>query len=157
MDAGRPRFEADSRERDELAARFFEALREGEVNSLRDLLASDVVMVGDGGGKAPQFPRAIIGAENVTRVLASFHPLLAQIILTFETHDLNGQPGAIVRDREGKVLYTLTLDVIDGRIQTIRTVGNPDKLRHMGPVGMLGRWPARWTRLGAEARTDTTS
>ena len=135
MDAGRPRFEADSRERDELAARFFEALREGEVDSLRDLLASDVVMVGDGGGKAPQFSRAIIGAENVTRVLASIHPLLAQINLTFETHDLNGQPGAIVRDREGRVLYTLTLDVVDGRIQTIRSVGNPDKLRHVGPVG----------------------
>jgi RNA polymerase sigma-70 factor (ECF subfamily) len=135
MDAGRPRFEADSRERDELAARFFEALREGNVNSLRDLLAADVQMVGDGGGKAPQFAKAIIGAENVARVLAAIHPLLAQINLNFETHNLNGQPGAIIRDREGRVLYTLTLDVIDGRIQTIRSVGNPDKLRHMGPVG----------------------
>ena len=58
MDAGRPRFEADSREREQLAARFFDALREGDVDGLRELLAADVQMVGDGGGKAPQFARA---------------------------------------------------------------------------------------------------
>jgi RNA polymerase sigma-70 factor (ECF subfamily) len=46
---------------------------------------------------------------------------------------VNGQPGAIVRDREGKVLNTLTLDVLGGRIQTIRAVSNPDKLAHVGP------------------------
>ena len=55
MDAGRPRFEADRREREELAARFFDALREGDVDGLRELLAADVQMVGDGGGKAPQW------------------------------------------------------------------------------------------------------
>jgi RNA polymerase sigma-70 factor (ECF subfamily) len=53
MDAGRPRFEADRREREELAERFFDAFREGDVDRLRGLLAADVHMVGDGGGKAP--------------------------------------------------------------------------------------------------------
>ncbi len=47
---------------------------------------------------------------------------------------MNGQPGAIFRDRDNKVLTTWTLDVLDGRIQTIRTVQNPDKLGHVGPV-----------------------
>ena len=47
---------------------------------------------------------------------------------------MNGQPGAILRDRDGKVAGTLTLDVLGGRIQTIRAVVNPDKLGHVGPV-----------------------
>jgi RNA polymerase sigma-70 factor (ECF subfamily) len=47
---------------------------------------------------------------------------------------VNGQPGAILRDRDGKLVGTLTLDVLDGRIQAIRSVVNPDKLEHLGPV-----------------------
>ena len=134
MDAGRPRFEADRREREKLAARFFDALREGDIDGLREVLAADVQMVGDGGGKAPQLARSIIGADNVARVLASIFPWLVRIDVTVQPHQVNGQPGAIFRDRDGKVLYTLALDVLDGQIQTIRSVSNPDKLRHVGPV-----------------------
>jgi RNA polymerase sigma-70 factor (ECF subfamily) len=134
MDAGRPRFEADRRERDELAARFFDALAEGDVEGLRELLAADASLVGDGGGKAPQLARSIIGAGHVARVLTSIFPWLVRIEVTLEPHEVNGQPGAIFRDRDGKVLYTVTLDVLDGQIQTIRSVSNPDKLRHLGPV-----------------------
>ena len=134
MDAGRPRFEADRREREKLAARFFGALREGNVDSLRELLAADVQLVGDGGGKAPQLARSIIGAGKVARVLASTFPRLVSIEVTLEPREVNGQPGAIFRDRDGKVLYTIALDMLDGRIQTIRSVSNPDKLKHLGPV-----------------------
>jgi RNA polymerase sigma-70 factor (ECF subfamily) len=133
MDAGRPRFEADRRERETLAARFFDALREGDVDGLRELLAVDVQMVGDSGGKAPEWA-GIIGAENVARVLASTIPWFVRIEGTLEPHEVNGHPGAIFRDRHNKVLNTWTLDVLDGRIQTIRTVLNPDKLKHLGPV-----------------------
>ncbi|WP_440102297.1 RNA polymerase sigma-70 factor [Streptosporangium sp. H16] len=134
MEAGRPRFEAVREEREELASRFFDALREGDVAGLRDLLAADVSMVGDGGGKAPQLARAVVGAENVARLLASVFPRLARVDVTFEPHEVNGEPGAIFRDRDGRVLHTLALDVLDGRIQTIRSVINPDKLGHVGPV-----------------------
>jgi RNA polymerase sigma-70 factor, ECF subfamily len=134
MDAGRPRFEADRREREELAARFFDALREGDVEGLRGLLAADVQVIGDSGGKAPQLGRTIIGADKVARLLASYFPRLVSIDVTIEPHEVNGQPGAIFRDRDGKVLNTLVLDVLDGRIQMIRSVVNPDKLRHVGPV-----------------------
>ena len=134
MDAGRPRFDADRREREELAARFFGALAEGDVDGLRELLAADVQLVGDAGGKAPALPRSIIGAEKVARVLASVFPRLVRIDVTLEPHQVNGQPGAIFRDRDNRVLLTVTLDVLDGQIQTIRSVSNPDKLGHVGPV-----------------------
>jgi RNA polymerase sigma-70 factor (ECF subfamily) len=134
MDEGRPRFEADRREREELAARFFDAFREGDVDGLRELLAADVQMVGDGGGKAPQFARAVVGADKVARVLAAGIPLLLRIGVVVEAHEVNGQPGALLRDREGKILGTFVLDMLDGRIQTIRSVINPDKLGHLGPV-----------------------
>jgi RNA polymerase sigma-70 factor (ECF subfamily) len=134
MDAGRPRFEAGRREREELAERFFDAFREGDVNGLRELLAADVQMIGDGGGKAPQFARGIVGAENVARVLAAFVPPSVQLGIVVEPHEVNGQPGAIFRYRDGKVLNTFALDILDGRIQTIRGVINPDKLGHLGPV-----------------------
>ncbi|RSM96924.1 RNA polymerase subunit sigma-24 [Streptomyces sp. WAC 01325] len=134
MAAGRPRFAADRQERQELASRFFEALKDGDVGALRNLLAADAELVGDGGGKAPQLARAVVGAENVARLLASVVPRLALVEVSFERHEINGQPGAVYRDRDGRVLQTLVLDVLDGRIQTIRTVLNPDKLAHMGPV-----------------------
>ena len=134
MDAGRPRFEADRRERQELAARFFDALRDGDIQGLRELLAADVQLVGDGGGKAPAFARTVIGANNVARVLASIFLVLARIDARVEAHELNGQPGAILRDRDDKVVGTLTLDVLGGRIQAIRSVVNPDKLGHLGTV-----------------------
>ena len=134
MDLGRPRFEADRRERQELSARFFDALRDGDIEGLRELLAADVQMVADGGGKGPALARSVFGADNVARLLASIVPLLTRIDARVEPRELNGHPGAIVRDRDDKVVGTLTLDVLDGRIQTIRSVVNPDKLGHVGPV-----------------------
>ncbi|MGY4998688.1 RNA polymerase sigma-70 factor [Streptomyces sp. 900105245] len=134
MRAGRPRFEADGQERQELATRFFDALRGGDVGGLRDLLAADVQLVGDGGGKAPQLARAVSGTENVARLLVSVIALLARIGVTFEPREINREPGAIFRDRDGKVLHVLALDVVDGQIRTIRSVINPDKLGHLGPV-----------------------
>jgi RNA polymerase sigma-70 factor, ECF subfamily len=134
VDAGRPRFEADRREREELAARFFGALAEGDVEGLRELLAADVQLAGDSGGKAPALARSIIGADKAARVLASVYPWLVRIGVALEPREVNGEPGAIFRDRDGNVLFTLTLDVLDGQIQAIRSVNNPDKLRHVGPV-----------------------
>ncbi|MER5862243.1 RNA polymerase sigma-70 factor [Kitasatospora sp. NPDC002040] len=134
MADGRPRFEAAREERDALAARFFDALREGDVAGLQELLAADVSLVGDSGGKTPQLANAVSGAGNVARLLAAVFPWLARIDVAFEPHEVNGQPGAVFRDRDGKVLHTLVLDVLDGQIQAIRSVTNPDKLGHLGQV-----------------------
>jgi RNA polymerase sigma-70 factor (ECF subfamily) len=133
MEAGRPRFEADRREREELAERFFDAFKEGDVDALRDLLAADVRMVGDAGGKAPQW-KPITGVDKVTAILGATLTAFVRIGCTVEPRPVNGQPGAIIRDRDGRVLNTWALDVVQGRIQTIRAVLNPDKLAHVGPV-----------------------
>ncbi|UUN24995.1 RNA polymerase sigma-70 factor [Streptomyces sp. FIT100] len=134
MEAGRPRFAADRQVRQELATRFFDALKDGDVGALQELLAADVQLVGDGGGKAPQLAQVLVGAQNVARLLGTVFPWLIRIDVTFEAHEINGQPGAVFRDRDGKVLHILALDVLDGQIQTIRSVINPDKLGHLGPV-----------------------
>ncbi|MFE1382634.1 RNA polymerase sigma-70 factor [Streptomyces sp. NPDC058740] len=134
MEAGRPRFEADRREREELAARFIEAVREGEVGGLRELLSADVQLVGDGGGKTPQLARTVVGADKVVRLLGAYLPLLDRVDVTLEPHEVNGLPGAVFRDRDGRVLNIWMLDVLDGRIQSINSVSNPDKLGHLGPV-----------------------
>lgn len=134
MDEGRPRFDADRAEREELAGRFFDAFRAGDVDALRALLLADVDMVGDGGGKAPQWANRLLGADKVARVLVAMSGPFAAIGGTVEPHEVNGQPGAVFRDRDGRVVNTMVLDIVDGGIQTIRSVINPDKLAHVGPV-----------------------
>jgi RNA polymerase sigma-70 factor, ECF subfamily len=147
MEAAQPRFEADRSVRDELASRFFEALEEGDVDGLRELLAADVELISDAGGRAPALPRGVVvGSESVTRVLALV-PQFARIGLVIEPREINGQSGAIVRDRDGRVLAVLVLDILDGRIQNVRSVINPDKLTHLGPVA--DAWAIRREYLAA--------
>ncbi|MFC5180419.1 RNA polymerase sigma-70 factor [Actinomadura harenae] len=134
MNEGRPRFEADRRERRELAGRFLDAFREGDVGALAEMLAADVQMVSDSGGKAPQWGKGVAGAANVLRLLTAMSGPLAAVGVTVEPHGMNGQPGAIFRDPDGRILNTWTIDVLDGRVQAVRTVINPDKLAHLGPV-----------------------
>jgi RNA polymerase sigma-70 factor (ECF subfamily) len=127
-------------------------LREGDVEGLQELLAADVQLIGDGGGKAPQWARAIAGAENVARMLAAIGSAFARIGGAVEPHEINGQPGAIFRDRDNKVLNTWSLDVLDGRIQTIRSVINPDKLAHVGPLA--DAWAVYREAIQARRPTD---
>jgi RNA polymerase sigma-70 factor, ECF subfamily len=134
MGQERPRFDADRRERDELADRFFYALTEGDVDGLRELLAADVQVYGDGGGKAPQWTRVVVGIDKVARMFAGLGSRIGGAGVGVERHEVNGQPGAVLRDREGRTINVMVLDVLDGRIQAIRSVINPDKLGHLGPV-----------------------
>ncbi|MEO3796699.1 RNA polymerase sigma-70 factor [Nonomuraea sp. B10E15] len=138
MQEGQPRFEADRRKREELAGRFFDALKEGDVDRLRELLAADVQLVNDGGGKVGG-PRRVTGTDKVIRVLAAAVPsFITQIGAVVEPREVNGQPGAIVRDRDGRIITAWALDILDERIQTIRSLVNPDKLGHLGPVADTG-------------------
>jgi RNA polymerase sigma-70 factor, ECF subfamily len=134
IDEQRPRFEAPRQERERLAARFFAAVSDGDVGSLVDMLAADVVVYGDGGGKSPSWPNPVFGRDRVSRLLASVGRQLPGFGMTITPHEVNGQPGATVVDSEGRIVNVFSLDIVDGVVQTVRSVINPDKLRHLGPV-----------------------
>jgi RNA polymerase sigma-70 factor (ECF subfamily) len=135
VDERRPRFEASREQRDELADRFFAAAQEGEVAGLEALLADDVVLQGDGGGKAPALARAQFGANRVARTLVNWWKAGARIAgIEWRRVDINGQPGALSYDADGHLISALQLDIADGQIQAVRSVVNPDKLRHLGEV-----------------------
>jgi RNA polymerase sigma-70 factor (ECF subfamily) len=134
VEAEKPRFEASRRERDELAARFFAAASEGDLDGLVELLAADVVVYGDGGGKAPQWGRPIVGADRVSRLFANLGRQMAELGLRVRPTQVNGQPGAVVLDPDERVVNVLSLEIVDGAVQTVRSVINPDKLHHLGPV-----------------------
>jgi RNA polymerase sigma-70 factor (TIGR02957 family) len=139
VEDGRPRFEASREQRDELATRFFAAAEEGDLEGLEELLAHDVVLRGDGGGKAPALARAIHGRARVARTLtAGMRALRTRIDgLTLRREEFNGQPGLLVLDHEGKLIAVMILDVAEGQIQAVSSIDNPDKLRHLGPLADL--------------------
>jgi RNA polymerase sigma factor (sigma-70 family) len=135
----RPRFEASREQHEELATRFFAAAEEGDLQGLEQLLAHDVVLHGDGGGKAPAVKRAIHGRAKVARALVAGMRATTRFGgITTRREEVNGQPGALVFDREGRLLSVMILDVAEGQIQGVSAIVNPDKLRHLGPVANLG-------------------
>jgi RNA polymerase sigma-70 factor (TIGR02957 family) len=135
----RPRFEVSRARRDELATRFFAAAENGDLEGLEELLAHDVVFRGDGGGKAPAAARAIHGRARVARLLIAGLRTLSRVGgVTIRREEFNGQPGALFSDREGRLLSVAVLDIADGQIQGVSAIDNPDKLRHLGPVGDVG-------------------
>jgi RNA polymerase sigma-70 factor (ECF subfamily) len=139
VDERRPRFEASRDQREELATRFFAAVDEGDLDGLEELLAHDVVLHGDGGGKAPALARALHGRARVARALTRGwrHAGTRLGGLTSRRGDINGQPGALLFDREGGLIGVITLHVAEGQIQGVSSIVNPDKLRHLGPVADL--------------------
>jgi RNA polymerase sigma-70 factor (TIGR02957 family) len=139
VDERRPRFEASRAQRDELASRFFAAAEEGDLESLEELLAHDVVLRGDGGGKAPALARAIHGRARVARTLIGGLRVAGRRIgaMTWHREEVNGQPGALILDRDDRLIGVMILDVAEGQIQGVSSIVNPDKLRHLGPVADL--------------------
>lgn len=134
----RPRFTSSREQREELANRFFAAAEEGDLEGLEELLAHDVVLRGDGGGKAPALARAVHGRARVARRLMGGLRVVARLGgLTSRREEVNGQPGALFFDREGRVIAVMILDVAEDQIQGVSSIVNPDKLRHLGPVGDL--------------------
>jgi RNA polymerase sigma-70 factor (TIGR02957 family) len=138
VDERRPRFEASRERRDELAERFFAATEEGDLGALEALLADDVVLHGDGGGKAPALARALHGRDRVLRTFTAWARAGERFGgFTIRRAEVNGQPGAMVLDRQGKLINVMALDVADGEIRAISSIVNPDKLRHLGPTADL--------------------
>jgi RNA polymerase sigma-70 factor (ECF subfamily) len=134
----RPRFEASRQRRNELGERFLAAAQQGDLAALESMLAEDVELHGDGGGRVPALARPLHGRRQVAAALSAWLKLVARAEgIAGEPVEVNGQPGAVFRDADGAVLGVWTLDVGGDRVQSIRSIVNPDKLGHLGRVGAL--------------------
>jgi RNA polymerase sigma-70 factor (ECF subfamily) len=127
----KPRYPVDRAHGMEIAQAFFAATREGEVARLGAILAEDVSLVSDGGGKRPAVARVMRGVSEVTRTFAALARLArghgGELI---RYAYVNGLPGFVTRVADG-VLQTTALLIENGRIAAIYVMRNPDKLRHL--------------------------
>jgi RNA polymerase sigma-70 factor (ECF subfamily) len=130
-------------EGEELARRFFAAAEGGDMDALLTMLAPDVVFHGDGGGKAQAIGKPLHGPQQVMRLLGGLFRRGKFVGAYVRPVRVNGQPGAVSYDAEGRIINVFALDIADGLIQTIRSVVNPDKLGHLGPVSDLARLPEK--------------
>jgi RNA polymerase sigma-70 factor (ECF subfamily) len=135
VDEGRTRFDASEERRDELAASFFSAIESGEFTALEALLAEDVELHGDGGGVAPAIRHPVFGRAKTAQMLRNWGRLAERIGgLQIRRVAVNGQPGAEFLDADGKLINVMAIDIADGQVQTIRSIVNPEKLGHLGPL-----------------------
>ena len=123
VDEGRPRFEADRKHRDELVERFFAAAERGDLAALEEMLADDVVVYGDGGGKAPSW-QPVYGPERVAKLIAGTLRQAMELGASLRAIHVNGQPGVMFLDAAGRVGSVMSVDVADGLVQAIRGVTN---------------------------------
>jgi len=133
VNEGKPRFEASHERREQLASSFFAALRNGDLKTLETLLADDVVVHADGGGRVRAITRPVYGRDRVARLLLKgMRAAERSGGWSMSQLQVNGQPGALRYDAAGRLSAVLVLDVTDdGRIHAIRAIANPDKLGHL--------------------------
>jgi RNA polymerase sigma-70 factor (TIGR02957 family) len=131
----RPRFQTTREHRDELARRFFAAAEQGDLAGLEALLAHDVELTTDGGGKVPALARSLHGRTHVARTLVNFWVRIARLPgVSLRPVEVNGGPGALFLDPQQRLIGVLALDIVGGQITSINAIVNPDKLTHLGPL-----------------------
>jgi RNA polymerase sigma-70 factor (TIGR02957 family) len=134
----RPRFQTTREQRDELTRRFFQAAEQGDLAGLEALLAHDVELTGDGGGKVPALARTLHGRSRVARAVINWVRLAARLPgVSLRPVEINGGPGALFLDAQQRLIGVCALDIAGGEITGISGIVNPDKLTHLGPVGDL--------------------
>lgn len=130
VQAARPRFRVEQAEAERISQAFFVAARDGDVQALQSMLAEDVVIHSDGGGRVLAFRNPIRGVARVLRLYAGLRRKWTDEPIMLRAMTIDGLPGFASVDR-GRVLQTTALELTDGRITAIYIVRNPDKLRHV--------------------------
>lgn len=128
--AAKPRFPVSLEQGAEIARAFIEASRGGELAPLQSLLAKDVTLYSDGGGKRIAALNPIYGDLNVARFLTGVTRKAGELQFSWRQETVDGLPGIVVSE-SGEVQHTIALEIDDGRITAIYIVRNPDKLRHV--------------------------
>jgi RNA polymerase sigma factor (sigma-70 family) len=134
----RPRYHASRQQREDLVRRFLAAAQEGDLSGLEELLAQDAAVHVDGGGKVPAVTRPVNGRDRVARVMSAGMTAMARRGVRLQIVEVNGQPGAAVIDENDQLVGIMAFDIVDGQIQTIHSIANPDKLRHLDRDGQRG-------------------
>ena len=130
------RFQTSRAEREGLAQRFLAAAQHGDLARLEALLAHDVVLTGDGGGKVPALARSLRGRRRVARMLLNWMRVASRLPdFTLQPTEVNGGPGVMGRDGQQRLISVWSLEIAGGEIRSINSVVNPDKLSHLGAVG----------------------
>ena len=120
-------------------ARFFAAAEQGDLAGLEALLASDVELTGDGGGKVPALARTLRGRGRVARTLINWIRRAAgRPGMSLRPVEVNGGPGALYLDARQRLIAVVALEIAGGQITSISSIVNPDKLAHLGPTADLG-------------------
>jgi RNA polymerase sigma-70 factor (TIGR02957 family) len=131
----RPRFQTTPQKRDELARRFLAAAETGDLAGLEAVLAHDVELTGDGGGKAPALARSVHGRARVAHTVINWLRAMARVPdVSLHSVEVNGGPGALFLDAQQRLIAVWALEIVGAEITSIRSVVNPDKLAHLGPV-----------------------
>jgi RNA polymerase sigma-70 factor (TIGR02957 family) len=131
----RPRFQTTRQQRDELARRFFAAAEHGDLAGLEALLAHDVELTADGGGKVPALARSLRGRAQVARTLVNYGARVARVPgVSLRPVEVNGGPGALLLDARQRLIGVVALEIAGGLVTGISAIVNPDKLRHLGPL-----------------------
>jgi RNA polymerase sigma-70 factor (ECF subfamily) len=129
--SARPRFAMPKSRGMELAEAFFAASRSGDMQALQAMLADDVAIYADGGGKKPAALRPIIGIGDAMKVQAALARMFAQQMSKIVRYgSINGLPGFVTIELDD-TLQTTALLIEEGRIKAIYVMRNPDKLRHI--------------------------
>ena len=110
------------------------AAEDGDTDALVELLAADVVVYGDGGAKAPQWSQPIVGRERVSRLVVRTLAQAREFGVRHRPAQINGQPGVVFLTGDGQITNVWEIDVARGVVQAVRSVINPEKLRHLGEV-----------------------
>ena len=139
IEAGKPRFEPSAEKKEELARSFFTACEEGRLGDLVNLLATDAVFHGDGGGRASAVMNPVLGSDRVARLLIGIFTKGKPFGIHLRRIEVNGQPGAMAFDSQNRLISVFALDIVDGTVKALRSVINPDKLRHFGELSDLGQ------------------
>ncbi|HTV10449.1 MAG TPA: RNA polymerase sigma-70 factor [Acidimicrobiales bacterium] len=133
------RYEASREQSEALVVSFLAAARDGDLGQLVDLLAADAAFYGDGGGKATSTPQPLFGRDQVAIFVVTLFERAKRLGISLEPVLVNGGPGVISHDPQGKVVSVLSFEVLDGVVETIRGITNPNKLGHLGVVSDLLR------------------
>jgi RNA polymerase sigma-70 factor (ECF subfamily) len=127
----RPRFQVEKQRGLEIAQAFFAASRSGDMATLGALLAEDVSIHSDGGGKRPAAVRPVLGRRTAIRLLRSLAVLARKYpARSVRNAFINGLPGIVTKEADGN-LQTTAFEIEDGKIVAIYVMRNPDKLKHL--------------------------